>query len=150
MKKILKIILKVIIGIAILIVILLVITIFTNKNKNTSENNFIRSAYLEKIPAGTQYTPGMQGVFTTTFKKDDQISMKGETISFIGKTTLTVKIAKEGASATQDAMPPMMVKSGSFGFCCISVPTELGKYYLHIYTEGKEETLSPLSFEVVQ
>jgi hypothetical protein len=47
-------------------------------------------------------------------------------------------------------MPPLTVKPGSFGFCCISVPQEAGNYSFHIYTEGKEEKISPLSFEVVE
>lgn len=148
MKKPIKIILLVIAVIVILLLAALIIS--GQKQKSSPTNNFIMSAYLEKIPAGTQFTPGMQGIFTTSFKKDDQISLKGETSSFMGKVILTVKIAKEGATTTQDAMPPSTVKPGSFGFCCISVPTELGKYYFHIYTEGKEEAISPLSFDVVE
>lgn len=146
MKKKIIIVLSVIIAI---IVIILVLMSLTNENAPEGKNTLVRSIYLEKIPAGTQFTPGMKGSFATTFKKDDQIALSGEA-DFVGKSSLTAKIEKEGTTTTQDAMPPAVLKPGSFGFCCISVPTELGKYYLHIYTEDIEEALSPLSFEVVE
>lgn len=148
MKKVIKIILLVIAAIAIVLLAALIIS--GREQASSPTNNFIMSAYLEKIPAGTQFTPGMQGVFSTIFKKDDQISLKGETSSFIGKVTMTVKIAKEGGAVNQDAMPPSVVKPGGFGFCCIAVPQELGRYSFHIYTQGKEEAISPLSFEVIE
>ena len=146
MKKIIIIIPSVIIS---LIVILLILMSLTNENAPEGKNTFIRSVYLEKIPAGTQYNPGMRGTFATTFKKDDQMAVNGEA-SFIGKASLVVKIAKEGEVEQKDAMPPVTLKSGSFGFCCLTVPSEVGNYNLHIYTNDVEEAVSPLSFEVVE
>jgi len=140
----------IILAIVLIVIVVLVFLIISGlKQKSATTNNLIRFVYLEKIPAGTEFKPGMQGTFATTFKKDDQMALSGKA-SFVGKATLTAKIVKEGATTTQDAMPSVLLKSGDFGFCCISVPAELGKYYLHIYTEGKEETLSPLSFEVIE
>ncbi len=146
MKKVIIIVPSVIVG---LIVILLVLMSLTNQNAPEGKNTFVRSVYLERIPAGTQFNPEVKGVFSTTFKKDDQMALNGEA-DFMGKASLTVKIAKEGEVEQKDAMPAMTLKPGSFGFCCLTVPTEIGKYYLHIYTNDKEEAVSPISFEVVE
>lgn len=146
MKKITKITILIIILIAIALLVLFVIT---GSKKPGGKHTLIKSIYLEKIPAGSQFNPDVKGGFAMTFKKDDQIALRGEA-NFIGKTWLTAKILKEGETAAKDVMPTTMVKPGSFGICCISVPQETGKYYLHFYTEGTEEELSPLSFEVVK
>ncbi len=146
MKKNIIIIISVII---VLIVILLVLMSLTNQNAPEGKNTLVKSIYLEKIPAGTQFTPGMKGSFATTFKKDDQIALSGEA-SFVGKAQLTAKIIKEGEVDGSEAMPSTLLKPGTFGFCCISVPEDLGKYSLHFYTEGIEESLSPLIFEVAE
>jgi hypothetical protein len=132
-----------------LIVILVVLMSLTNQNAPGGKNTLVRSIYLEKIPAATQFSPGMKGSFATTFEKDDQIALSGEA-SFVGKAQLTAKIIKEGETDGPEAMPSMSLKPGTFGFCCIGVPQEIGKYSLHFYTEGTEESLSPLSFEVIE
>jgi hypothetical protein len=132
-----------------LIVILVVLMSLTNENAPGDKNTLVRSIYLEKIPAGTQFVPGMKGSFATTFKIDDQIALSGEA-SFVGKTQLTAKIIKKGETDGPEVMPSTLLKPGTFGFCCISVPQELGEYSLHFYTEGTEESLSPLSFEVIE
>jgi hypothetical protein len=146
MKKKIIIALSVIIA---LIVILVVLMSLTNQNAPGGKNTLVKSIYLEKIPAGTQFMPGMEGIFATTFKMDDQIALSGEA-SFIGKAQLTAKIIKEGETDGPEAMPSMLLKPGIFGFCCIGVPQELGNYSLHFYTEGMEESLSPLNFEVAE
>jgi hypothetical protein len=146
MKKKIIIVLSVIIA---LIVILVVLMSLTNENASEGKNTLVKSIYLEKIPAGTQFTPGMKGIFATTFKKDDQIALTGEA-SFVGKAQLTAKIIKEGETDGSEAMPSTLLKPGTFGFCCIGIPQELGKYSLHFYTEGIEESLSPLNLEVIE
>ena len=142
-----------IIGIVIGVILIVVIIFFivsVQQQESSPTSNILSTAYLEKIPAGTSYAPGIKGVFTTTFTKDDQMLLRTETESLVGKATLKAKIAKEGEDPGNDVMPPSVIKSGSFEYCCIAVPSEPGKYFLHLYTNDKEEELSPLSFEVVE
>jgi hypothetical protein len=143
MKKIILIVLSV------MVLAVLVFFILTSSGQEPAEgNSLLNWVQLERIPSGTEFTPGMHGMLAVSFKKDDQMAISGEA-DFIGKATFTARISREeGSTTAAEVMPPLSIKPGTFGFCCISLPQDPGEYFFHFYTNGTEEALSPLSFEV--
>ena len=115
------------------------------------KDNEIVSISLIRFPAGTEIDHETEGIKTSTFEKEDLIKVEGKIKLAEGKdeTTLTSQVFDEGGKLLEQIYAPgMEIKGVSFGFCCIRVPEEIGKYTLKFFLDSKEA--KSINFEVIE
>ena len=109
----------------------------------------ITDAHFEIFPAGTQMQQGMTGTNTNIFKKDDLVSISGQS-NVSSEVTLTIKIMDSNGSPVSNTGwygNEIKIKFGTFGFGSIVIPQVAGNYTLKIYLNNQEAKDMPFSVQ---
>ncbi|MFA6588259.1 MAG: hypothetical protein WCT08_04260 [Patescibacteria group bacterium] len=114
-------------------------------NTNTSPNQ-ITKVELQRIPAGTTFSPNNTYETTTSFNVGDQfgLSVTGE---FKLGTTLAHTFTNSAGKEIEAQSKHQNLQPGTNGSCCFSLPTTAGSYNLKLYVDGKAAQSVPITLK---
>lgn len=116
----------------------------TNQTANTNSASSISKVELQRIPAGTTFSPSNTYETTTSFPVGDQFG-----ISVTGNFATGTKLAHTFADSTgkeieaQSSHPDL--QTGTNGSCCFSLPATAGSYNLKLYINGAVAQSVPIT-----
>lgn len=116
----------------------------SNQATNTNTANQITKVELQRIPAGTGFTPTGTYETTTSFKVGDQfgVSVTGD---FTVGSKLTHTFTDSTGKATEALSSHPDLRGGTNGSCCFSLPTTAGSYNLELYVNGAKAQSVPIT-----
>jgi hypothetical protein len=116
----------------------------TNTASNTNTTNQITKVELQRIPAGTGFTPANTYETTTSFEVGDQFGL-GVTGDFIVGAKLAHDFTDSTGKSIEAQTTHPDLRAGTNGSCCYSLPTSAGSFDLNVYINGDKAETVPIT-----
>ncbi|MDD5039579.1 MAG: hypothetical protein PHY34_00325 [Patescibacteria group bacterium] len=111
---------------------------------NTNAANQITKVELQRIPAGTTFTPTDMYETTTSFTVGDLFGLS-VTGNFAAGTTFAHSFTDSTGADVEGQSQHSNLQQGSNGSCCFSLPPAAGSYNLRLIVNGTEAESVPIT-----
>jgi hypothetical protein len=113
-------------------------------NTNTAPNKEITKVELQRIPAGTAFSPSNTYETTTSFQVGDQFGLS-VTGNFIVGTKFAHSITDSTGKDVEGQTQHSDLRGGSNGSCCYSLPSTAGSYNIKLFIDGVAAETVPIT-----
>ena len=113
---------------------------------NFGFNGEITTAHFELFSEETEIGPDMIGIVKNSFNQENIVGISGES-NVDREVKLTFKIFDSDGKKINSEWHGKTIKinSGTFSFCCISLPQNSGNYFMKLFLNGRESATLPFS-----
>ncbi|MFA6099070.1 MAG: hypothetical protein WCV50_06070 [Patescibacteria group bacterium] len=117
-----------------------------NAAANTNTANQITKVELQRIPAGTTFSPTNTYETTTSFQVGDQFGL-GVTGNFAAGTKLAHSFTDSSGAEIEAQSQHPDIQNGTNGSCCFGLPATAGSYDLKLYVNGTVAQSIPFTMQ---